>query len=132
MKLDEAIKAYLNAMNEKHLAGDKSKETAIDADIKAETADFLKLRQEQSRGLSKKMKAKKTAGAGGASNYTIKNNSGVSLKIITDSGLTSTLSSGGSTTYICSTDVYYCVGGSSKGFLIANGDDTCGSTVTIE
>ncbi|HIP32795.1 MAG TPA: hypothetical protein EYG86_08545 [Crocinitomicaceae bacterium] len=99
-------------------------------DIENADADFLKLRQEQSREYAARLNAQKNKGT--KTNYTVKNTSSSSIKIITDSGSTTTLSAGGSTSYICSTDVYFCVGESSKGSLIANGDDACGSTVTIE
>ncbi|MFT4602898.1 MAG: hypothetical protein ACI857_003085 [Arenicella sp.] len=132
LKLDEEIKGYLKAMNDKHLAGDKSKEAALVADIEKERADFLKLRQDQSKGLSAKMEAEKAKNAGGGSNYSIKNNSGAPVQVMTGSGSTTTISAGGSTTYICQTDIYYCNADKSKGSLIANGDDACGKTITID
>ncbi|MFT5819193.1 MAG: hypothetical protein ACI8ZM_000416 [Crocinitomix sp.] len=132
LKLDEEIKAYLKAMNDKHLAGNKSKEAALVADIEKERADFLKLRQDQSKGLSAKMEAEKNKNAGGGSNYTIKNNSGAPVQVMTDSGSTTTISAGGSTSYICQTDIYYCNADKSKGAMIASGDDVCGTTVTID
>jgi len=129
INLDELIKNYLKVMNEKHLAGDPAKEAKIKNDIKMEQEAFLKLRQKQSKEYAAKLNAQKKSGS---SKYTIKNNSSTSVQIITGSGSTTTLSAGGSTTYICSTDVYYYVNGNTKGSIIANGDDSCGKTITIE
>ena len=127
------IKKYLADMKpiqEKATAVFSSKVKQEILDIEKADADFLKLRQKQSREYAARLNAQK--GKGKASNYTVKNTSSHSIQIITDSGSTTTLSAGSKTTYICSTDVYYCVGGNSKGTLIADGDKSCGKTITIQ
>jgi len=128
--LDELITNYLKAMNDMHLADKSGKEASIKADIKMERDAFLKDRQKDSRAYAAKLNAQKNKGK--ATKYTVKNTSSKSIQIITGSGSTTTLSAGGSTTYICSTDVYYCVGGNSKGNLIADGDKVCGKTITVQ
>ena len=129
--LDELIKNYLKAMNEKHLKGDANKEASIASDIENIKALSLEARQKDSKAYAARLNAQKAKSGAGGSNYTIKNNSGSRVQIMTDSGSTTTLSAGGSTSYLCQTDVYYCNADKSKGALIANGDDACGTTVSL-
>ena len=129
LKLDEVIKSYLKTMNEKHLGSDKAREAELVKDLEQERGSFLNDRQKDSKEYAAKLNAQKD---GGASNYTIKNASGESVKIINDSGSTKILNSGSSTTYLCNVDLYYCQGENSKGALITMGEDACGTTVTIQ
>lgn len=99
------------------------------ADIEKADEEFEQKLKDQNQAYSARLNAQK--GGGSASNYTIENTSSSSIQIITDSGSTTTLSAGSKTTYICSTDVYYCVGGNSKGALITDGEDACGQTISI-
>lgn len=122
--------ADMKPIQEKATASFSSENKQEILDIEKAAADFLKLRQKQSREYAARLNAQK--GNGTASNYTVKNTSSSSIQIITGSGSTTTLSAGGKTTYICSTDVYYCVGGNSKGSLIADGDQSCGKTISIQ
>ena len=128
INLDEVITKYLADMKVKQKTANVGQEEKYVAEMKAESSKSLKERQSQSRELAAKMNANK----GGSSKYTIKNSSSSSIKLITDSGSTTTLNAGSSTTYLCQTDIYYCVGTSDKGGLIANGDDSCGQTITLE
>ena len=127
--LDELIKNYLKSMNELHLKGDTNKEANIALDIENEKAVFLKERQKDSREYADRLNAQKNKGG---SNYTIKNISGSPVQVMTDSGTTRTLSAGESVTHLCQTDIYYCNSDKSKGALIADGDEACGTTVTIQ
>jgi hypothetical protein len=132
LKLDEVIKGYLKDMNTKHLAADKAKEAELVADLENERGSFLKDRQKESKEYAAKLEAQKAKYGDKAGSYIIKNNSGGPVKLITDSGSTSTLNAGSTTTFICSTDIYYCSGQSDKGSLIAEGSASCGQTITIE
>lgn len=127
--LDELIKNHLKAMHDMHLKGDANKEASIALDIENEKASFLSARQKDSKAYAAKLNAQKAKGNG--SSYTIKNNSGAPVKVITDAGSTRTLSAGESITHLCQTDLYYCNNDNSKGGLIANGDEACGTTVTL-
>ncbi len=133
LNLNEVITTYLADMKKKQAGADAAQEAKYIAEIKNADAAFLAKRQSQSRELADKMVARDAAANGeSGSNYTIKNNSNASVKLITDSGSTSTLNAGSSTTFLCQTDVFYCIGTSDKGGLIANGDDSCGQTITLE
>jgi len=129
--LDELIKNYLKTMNDNHLKGDANKEADIALDIENEKGSFLKDRQKDSREYAAKLEAQKKKYGEEAGTYTVQNNSGAPIKLITGGGTTSTLSSGLSTTFICQTDIYYCVGQNTKGSLIADGDEVCGTTVSL-
>jgi hypothetical protein len=127
--LDELIKNYLKEMNDNHLKGDSDKEAAIALDIESGKGAFLEDRQKDSKEYADKLNAQKD---GGGSNYIIKNTSGLSVQVMTGSGTTRTLSAGESVTHLCQTDIYYCNSDKSKGALIADGDEACGTTVTIQ
>ncbi|MFT6243335.1 MAG: hypothetical protein ACJA0U_000992 [Salibacteraceae bacterium] len=125
--LDELIKNHLKSMHDKHLKGDANKEASIALDIENEKANFLKARQKDSKAYAAKLNAQKAKGNG--SSYTIKNNSGAPVQVMTGSGTTRTLSAGESVTHLCQTDIYYCNSDKSKGALIADGEEACGTTV---
>jgi len=134
LKLDEVIKDYLKVMNEKHLAADKSKEADLVADLKQEREDFLKARQKDSREYAEKLNAQKD---GGADKFTIKNNSSQRIYVMTESGTSSWIAGGGSSSYFCSNKMYHCSMDSHntynvKGSLIADGKTACGKTITVE
>jgi hypothetical protein len=129
LNLHEVVTNYLKEIKTKQKTADAVQEAKYKTEIENADAAFLAKRQSQSREYAAKLNAQKD---GGASNYTIKNASGASVKIINDSGSTKILNSGGSTTYLCNVDLYYCQGENSKGALITMGEDACGTTVTIQ
>jgi hypothetical protein len=129
LDLHEVVTSYLKEIKTKQKTADPAQEAKYKTEIENADAAFLAKRQSQSREYAAKLNAQKDDGA---SSYKVKNTSGSSVRIINDSGTTMTLNAGSSTSYSCNVDVFYCVGTSDKGALIANGDDSCGQTVSID
>jgi hypothetical protein len=132
--LDEMISNYLKRMNDTQLKENKSKEAEMATDVAASKSKELKMRQSQSREYAKKLNAQKD---GGDTKFTIKNNRSERLYVMTESGTSSWISGGGSSTYPCGNKMYYCSKDAHntynvRGALIADGKTQCGKTVVAE
>ena len=67
------------------------------------------------------------------------NNSGTTVQLMDENGSTSFINDGGTSSFKCSTKIYYCtnclgvVKNRSKGIFIAGGDGaSCGKTITLK
>jgi len=129
------IKKYLADMKPIQEKATASFSTEIKKEIQeineADEAFTQKL-QDQNKAYAAKLNAQKKKNGDKGSSYVVKNVSSASIKIMTGSGSTTTLNAGSTTTYLCTADVYYCVGQSTKGTLITVGEDACGKTISIK